>query len=127
MNHIPIPDHCASCRWCCVFDAEDCWEIPCGSDGNPLFIFNLEKTEGNIPCPHLGENGCVLDDDKPLDCKMWPFRKMNGRLAVCTDCPSIAGVSEEEIAKCAAEIDDATFERMTDKPYHENYRLLQEA
>ena len=124
MKNIVTPKDCETCRWCCEFNAEDCWEIPSGTDGKPLFTLNFAETSGDIPCPHLGKNGCILGDEKPLDCKLWPFRKMNGNLAICTDCPAVAKASEEDIKKSAATISDNLFERMSDKEYHENYRLL---
>ena len=27
-----------------------------------------------VMCPMAGENGCALGDEKPFDCRVWPFR-----------------------------------------------------
>lgn len=90
---------CAECRTCCVFDKTDMWEAPILSDDNikrsleinpdtcflekgTLRIFAMDKDENGLyKCPMLSENGCIMKDSKPFDCKIWPFRVMdfNGR------------------------------------------------
>ena len=124
MENIVTSKDCEACRWCCEFNAEDCWEIPSGTDGKPLFTLDFAKTNEDLPCPHLNENGCTLGENKPLDCKMWPFRKMSGRLAICTDCPAVANASAEQIAQSAATISAEDFAGMSDKSYNENYKVL---
>jgi hypothetical protein len=32
---------------------------------------------GRYNCPMLGATGCILGDDKPFECEIWPFRIMS--------------------------------------------------
>lgn len=96
------PLTCAMCRQCCKFDRYDIWENPVFTlenlkiilkdnpdkqfvpkDGG--FIYRPETAaDGSFDCAALGENGCMLGDDKPFDCRIWPFRVMDigGRQAI---------------------------------------------
>ncbi len=100
---------CASCRICCVFDKYDIWETPVLDDGlteiirerfpNVSFIqkensriFRMEESEdGLYRCPMLTETGCALGDEKPFDCRIWPYRvmKLGDRLviSIASICP----------------------------------------
>lgn len=103
LKEILDPESCARCRLCCIFDSSDIWEIPvftcetaetissvkpendfipCGSG----YITNAgELKDGELfTCPALTENGCILGDNKPFDCRIWPFRIMEvgGRRAI---------------------------------------------
>lgn len=45
-------------------------------------------------CPALDKNtGCILGDEKPFDCKIWPYRVMNFKgskvITVCPVCGEI--------------------------------------
>lgn len=82
-------DACAKCRVCCGFTEDDKWEIPL------VFSELRERLGGSVPlvprggeyvfdmsfdgdkivmCPMARENGCALGDNKPFDCRIWPFR-----------------------------------------------------
>lgn len=95
LKEILDPCCCAQCRICCVFDSTDIWEIPVfsGETAEKIMAENPDirfipkgggyVTEtGNLVdgelfrCPALGENGCILGDSKPFDCRIWPFRIM---------------------------------------------------
>lgn len=85
---------CAKCRVCCGFTNEDKWEIPLVFEevrdklsdsqraqlvkrgGEYVFDMNFDAAKDGeiLMCPMAGENGCVLGDDKPFDCRIWPFR-----------------------------------------------------
>lgn len=86
---------CAECRLCCIFDRYDVWETPVfdektkkklesirnaefiKKDGG--YIFKVEKFDENglFTCPALdSESGCILKDEKPFDCRIWPYRIM---------------------------------------------------
>lgn len=86
---------CADCRICCAFDETDLWEAPLISHDlknkilklNPSqsfrpvknsFVLEMEKSEDELYyCPMLSSNGCLLGNEKPFDCKIWPFRIMD--------------------------------------------------
>ncbi len=87
---------CAECRLCCVFDRYDVWETPVFTeetknlliekrpdtqfitkDGGYLFRVNELVDNELFYCPALdNETGCILGDDKPFDCRIWPYRIM---------------------------------------------------
>ncbi len=87
---------CANCKLCCIFDRYDVWETPVfdGETKQKLesinnnaefvekkggYIFKAEKfdDEGLFTCPALDpEKGCILGDEKPFDCRIWPYRIM---------------------------------------------------
>lgn len=82
-------DTCAKCRVCCGFTEGDKWEIPLIfpelkdklGDGAKLvprgdeYVFDMAFDGDKIVmCPMAGENGCALGDEKPFDCRVWPFR-----------------------------------------------------
>ncbi|MEG0615388.1 MAG: hypothetical protein RR540_06485 [Oscillospiraceae bacterium] len=101
---------CAACQICCRFDDDDLWETPVFSAEtlaaakllaptakfSPLgesFIPVMEKVGGLYSCPMLSADGCLLGEEKPFDCSIWPFRIMNfsGKLAITVSpvCPSL--------------------------------------
>lgn len=86
---------CAECRICCNFDDSDIWETPVINtetknlilqkfpqqrfllkDNYALLDMGEKNSEGLYICPMLSKNGCILDENKPFDCKIWPFRVM---------------------------------------------------
>lgn len=87
---------CAECRICCVFDKDDIWETPVISAElkdkissnfpelkfiakDDSFLFNMAEDDDNLYyCPMLDKSkGCMLGDNKPFDCRIWPYRIMN--------------------------------------------------
>ena len=49
------------------------------------YVFDVDfDSNGLAYCPMLTENGCILGDNKPFDCKIWPFRvnDLNGTLVI---------------------------------------------
>lgn len=113
-------DACAKCRICCVFDKDDLWEIPPVTDElkelirtrydlkveyQELFNSNVFKINYNgeniFRCPMLGENGCILKDDKPFECRAWPFRIMekDGKtvITVSTVCKEVSMKPVQEL------------------------------
>lgn len=104
---------CGKCRICCGFDENDKWEIPLVFDelrehlaqhypevrltsrGNE-HVFEMQFNGDEVVfCPMLTETGCVLGDNKPFDCRIWPFRvnSFNGH-KVITVSPVCGTVSE---------------------------------
>ena len=112
LKNILSPSSCAGCRICCVFDRSDIWELPLlwESDldavkphyngklikrGSSSYVFDVDfKEDGLAYCPMLTDKGCILGNDKPYDCKIWPFRvnDLNGRLVITLSpvCPSVS-------------------------------------
>lgn len=142
---------CAECRVCCVFDKSDMWEIPL--IGAELYdyirknfpeqklqkrmnshVFDMEfEANGLSYCPMLGEKGCLLGDNKPFDCKIWPLRVMSvGENRVITASPVCETVSKLPIAAMSefvAENADTIFkaaENQPDivKPYIDGYPIF---
>lgn len=87
---------CAECRLCCVFDKSDIWETPVFTreimeklsaenpdsefipkDGGFILKAPELKDDELFSCPALTPTGCSLGDEKPFDCRIWPYRIMN--------------------------------------------------
>ena len=88
---------CAECKVCCAFDRYDVWETPLLTPAvaeqvinfNPdirlikkdnTYSFKIEKLNEDelFYCPVLDhDKGCVLGEEKPFDCQIWPYRIMN--------------------------------------------------
>ena len=102
---------CAECRLCCIFDRYDIWETPVFNeeiknrikqlrpgtefvtkDGGYIFKADNIGADQLFSCPALTETGCMLGDDKPFDCRIWPYRIMEvgGRRAI-----TIASICDE--------------------------------
>lgn len=144
---------CAECRLCCIFDRYDIWETPVftaeirdrilesrpqtefvSKDGG--FIFKADNIGENqlFSCPALTENGCMLGDDKPFDCRIWPYRVMEvgGRRAItiasiCNELynrplSQLVGYLKEGLAETIFSYADAHPEIV--KPYYEGYPVL---
>ncbi len=112
LKNILSGSDCASCRICCIFDKYDLWETPVldaplkklieekfpgvsfvqKEDG---WIFRMEESEDELYyCPMLdSKTGCRLGDDKPFDCRIWPYRIMNvgGKrvISIASICPTM--------------------------------------
>ncbi len=144
---------CADCRYCCVFDRLDFWEMPSLLEPTAKAILNMNAdvslnrqgsvytfddknlTEELYPCPALTDKGCGLPSElKPFECSIWPFRVMeycgDMVLAVCTDCESLKDVSVQVVDNFAnskvraVAFDYAKKYPQMVKPYHGNYRIV---
>ncbi len=115
LKSILSKEACAKCRICCSFVEADVWEAPAFNEREYGIIVNNERIDSNafkkigneykaiyefkdekeiLLCPCLDEkNGCMIEDDKPFECKIWPIRvfKVDGelRLGVCKSCPEL--------------------------------------
>ena len=125
LKRILSNESCAKCRVCCVFDRDDCWEMPLvypelaafikekypevalkESDGVFSFVPDFDK-DGLANCPMLTEKGCVLGDNKPYDCRIWPFRIMRtGDRLVITVSPVCETVSALPLNALSAFVSD---------------------
>ncbi len=112
-------------------------EAKCARKGNGFVLNVSEITDGELyNCPALTENGCILGDNKPFDCRIWPFRIMerDGKrvIAVSTLCEEIHDRDHEELKAflkkgLAAKIfayADKNLEAV--KPYYDNYTVILE-
>lgn len=143
---------CGKCRICCGFDESDKWEIPLVFGelkeyidkrydcklvprGNE-YVFDMEFDGDKVVCcPMAGENGCVLGDMKPFDCKIWPFRvnRLDGRLVITVSpvCGAVSGLPLSRLTEFLREngFADMLFEQAElhgdmVKPYIEGYPIL---
>lgn len=146
-------DECASCQICCSFDSTDLWETPVVSKDlkirilddypelkfikkNDSFLFRMDKEpdEDLYFCSVLDrEKGCVLGDEKPFDCRIWPFRIMDfeGRLVITLSpvCPVMIKKPLSELQALARELAPVIFEEAEKnsdivKKYLPNYPIL---
>ena len=68
MNLSPIlkRETCANCKICCVFKLESLVYVPRG-------IETVKQKDGMFACVHHCEEGCKLGENRPMECKAWPF------------------------------------------------------
>ena len=114
---------CAECKVCCVYDNYDIWETPYFTPEsaeklmniNPdvrmkkkdkCYTFRIDPLIGDelFVCPALDtKSGCMLGDDKPFECKIWPYRIMSldGErvIAISPVCENINAKPLSEIVK----------------------------
>lgn len=144
---------CAECRLCCVFDRYDVWETPVFTedvrnkiqlakpdaefirkDGGYIFKVGEIGEDQLFSCPALTEKGCMLGDEKPFDCRIWPYRIMEvgGRRAI-----TIASICDELYNRPLSQLTEFLREGLADiifayaddhpeivKPYYEGYPVL---
>ena len=145
---------CAKCRICCCFDSYDIWETPYISqtlaskilqeytpkqefikkENHFLFKMDKEQNADLYYCPMLdNEKGCILGDDKPFDCRIWPLRVMalneTKLITLSPVCPTMNEKSIKELTKTANELADQIFEYADEnpeavKPYLDGYPIL---
>lgn len=94
-------DHCAECQRCCNVES-----------GYPPLEITLtqqeEKKLGSIciqvKCNHLGSNGCMLDEDKPFGCTLYPlsYNPQKQNFYFDADCP-LMDVYVQDLADCQSE------------------------
>lgn len=144
---------CAECRLCCIFDRYDIWETPVFNeeiknrikqlrpdtefvtkDGGYIFKADNIGADQLFSCPALTETGCMLGDDKPFDCRIWPYRimKVGGRRAItiasiCDELynrplSQLVGFLKEGLAEAIFSYADSHPEIV--KPYYEGYPVL---
>ena len=112
LKNILKSSDCAACRICCVFDKYDIWESPVldselkdrvskrfpelsfvkKGDG---WLFRMTESDDELfYCPALDHStGCILGEDKPFDCKIWPYRimELGGKkvISIASICPTM--------------------------------------
>lgn len=94
-----------------------------------------DANDETVPCIFLDENhGCTLnDEDKPLECKIWPLRVMdkddNLIIAFETICPELGETPSKDIKKLVEEIKQDIKEYTSKypfiaKPYDEMFPVI---
>lgn len=132
---------CANCQVCCFFDKTDCWEMPLFTPPTAEIVErdypNVKLTklndkatckmlspefdsEGLCRCPLLTDKGCALGEQKPFDCRIWPFRVMKkGDLLLLTlspVCESVSSLPAAKISEFSAKIAPRIFEEAEKYP-----------
>ena len=132
---------CAECRVCCVFDRSDVWEMPLItpelaeilkkdypdiklkklSENASCQVTNAEFDKEDLcSCPLLTEKGCALGENKPFDCRIWPFRVMKkGDLLLLTlspVCESVSSLSVKKVSEFVPEIAPKILEEVKRNP-----------
>ena len=153
LSKILSKSECAECKICCSFDSYDLWETPVVTDdimqraleinpqqrfsdasGARLFVMECEKDMDLYYCPMLDhQKGCRLGDDKPFDCKIWPFRimRLEGRRVIVLSpvCPNVYKKAFNEIKALADELAPIIYVQADKtpeivKPYIVGYPIL---
>ena len=144
---------CEKCRLCCIFDSSDIWETPVFTaetrdklleicpeakfikkDGGFILDSGELGKDDLFRCPALTDKGCILGDEKPFDCRIWPYRIMEtgGKRAI-----TIASVCEEMYSRPLSQLVGFLNEELAEKifayagehpeivkPYEEGYPIL---
>ena len=122
-------EECAKCRLCCCFDSYDLWETPIIEksthdriisgfrpdqaflDLEDHYLLKMQKEPDRdlYYCSLLyHDKGCIMGEEKPFDCRIWPFRVMdlNGTrvIALSTVCPVVQTRPLCEIQAVAKEL-----------------------
>lgn len=153
LSEILSKDECAKCKICCCFDSSDIWEAPVITDEmaenivhkqadqnfviqNNVRILKMEKepNEDLYYCSLLDrKKGCLMGDEKPFDCKIWPFRVMdfNGHLVITLSpvCPVVKARPLDKIMELSEKIAPLIFEQAKKnpdivKPYINGYPII---
>ena len=158
LDKILSPSDCAECRYCCSLRRSSLWETPCfdnqtvsrllRSHPNAKFrpvdqhtqtidLISRYKTDNpdeEVLCWFNEGKGCILGEDKPLDCDAWPLRLMrkDGQLVIALS-PGCKVISAKPLTEVMQVIDDELCRKMLDyaekfpsyvKNYIEGYRVL---
>lgn len=147
---------CAACKICCGFDNTDLWEMPVMTEKAAEILSALKPDTSFIKCgkgyvtdagaladnelfycPALDhEKGCMLGDNKPFDCLIWPFRVMETgdkcfrMITVSPVCPEIYNRPLVQLSEFISEkLENTVFEYAENNPeiiktYKEGYPIL---
>lgn len=154
LNQLLSREECAKCKICCCFDSSDIWEAPVITKEKADEILNkynpdqkfLSKENYSILempkepnkdlyfCTMLDhETGCLMKDNKPFDCRIWPLRvmKLNENIVITLSpvCPIVKQRPLEKIMKTAENLAPEIFSEAEKnpqivKPYIKGYPIL---
>jgi len=145
---------CASCKECCKFGY---YELPLSPTVSPvekqsilqrfpdvafvpkgeccLMRFNTSGEEP-VPCPLLGEKGCLMGEEKPFVCAIFPLVVMRKEeellIALSPECPVAARKPRELLCEAAKEAAERAFDETRAfpdlaYPYREGFEILAKA
>lgn len=147
-------EECAACKLCCSFDSYDLLSTPVITsglkslicerfkpgqrfierDGHFLLRMEREADADLYYCPLLDrEHGCIMGDEKPFDCLIWPFRVMRMGcltvIALSPLCPIVAKKPIAEIISTCSRISAEIFREAQEhpeyvKPYEEGFPVI---
>lgn len=147
-------DQCSVCKVCCSFDSYDLWETPVIAENlarkiveevrpQQQFIkrdgYFLLRLERELDCDLYyctmldRETGCVLGDEKPFDCRIWPFRIMllneTRVISISPVCSNLHNKPLVELIATAENLAPRIFEEADKfpaivKPYIHGYPIL---
>jgi len=139
LSKILKAEDCKRCKKCCNFFLSEDWDIPLFTESemnlniiNSNIVFYRSKlwkirilglnNEKRTPCPFLDEStGCILKDNKPFECKIWPFQIMKSNkskslIALSKECPIINMYGKDELIAIAQENKDVLFKVAREYP-----------
>lgn len=117
------PKTCATCKVCCNYSTESLWDIPgftldeykqviakypqfelTSYCKNNLYYFRpIPMNNNKYLCSFLADNGCILGNDKPFKCAIWPLYVVKHEnklyLAQSNVCSNLEIISDEIIHK----------------------------
>ncbi len=162
LDKILSKEECAACRFCCSFRRSSLWETPViepylmprlralcpeakfkpveypAPQGTMTVdlsgLYRTDDPEEEALC-WFNRTGCILGDDKPFDCKIWPLYVMRreGRLAItlAPSCRVIAGRRSEVQELVGNGLGREIFDYVALHPefvhdYHEGFPVLME-
>ena len=154
LSKILSKEECAKCKICCCFDSSDIWEAPVitkekadeivksynpsqkfvEKDNFSILHMDKEPDKDLYYCSMLDHTkGCKMEENKPFDCKIWPFRIMalnNTQVITLSPvCPVVKTRSLDELSAFAAELAPVIFAEAEKnpqiiKPYINGYPIL---
>jgi len=153
LRKLLTPEQCAKCKYCCGFVESDRWEIPLFAGekerrtaesfapvkqlpNTKSCVFSMEfDGDRLIMCPAASEHGCLLGENRPFDCRVWPFRVMSlGKIRVITLSTVCPAAHDMKTGEVAAFVNADGFAQMmfrharefpeTVKPYIEGYPIF---
>lgn len=114
-------DNCKKCKLCCHFEEDELIDAPTFTNEEKRYIINnidgnimfnainkvyqivLEKEGKLYRCPLLRNDGCVLKDKRPFDCKSWPLYIMREDdkyyITVSKDCPILKEIETSKLVE----------------------------
>lgn len=146
-------EECAKCKICCSFDDYDIWETPIIDEKLKVKVLKLNPeqkfvTKGSSSilrmekdvqedlyfCSLLDrQKGCMLGDEKPFDCRIWPFRvmRLDKRLVITLSpvCPVVQTRPLSLIKEVCDELAPVIYAQAQKNPdivknYIENFPIL---
>lgn len=153
LSELLTREECAKCQICCSFDDYDLWETPIIDTDLKKKIVELKPeqkfvTKGSSSLLKLDKNdenglyyctmldkscGCVLSDEKPFDCRIWPFRVMklgeNMVITLSMVCPIVQKRGLDVIKRVCDSLAPTIYKMADENPdiikeYNENQPII---